>query len=59
MRGLADLYNTNPEFIRNFQQFHEHLPAYLQQVIPVYVDALEDAELARLLADDDAQAASM
>ena len=55
LRGLGDLYNTNPDFIANFQKIHEGLPAFLQQSIAHYVDELETAEIMRLLAEDEAQ----
>ena len=55
LRGLGDLYNTSPEFMANFQQMHEELPAYLQASIAQYVDDLETAEIERLLAEDEAQ----
>jgi hypothetical protein len=47
-------YNTDPEFIAFFQQFHPDLPAYLQESITLYVDDLEYAEIARMLAEDEA-----
>jgi hypothetical protein len=53
LRGLGDLYNTNPDFMANFQKIHADLPAYLQAAITHYVDDLEDVELARLIAEDD------
>ncbi|MEQ8674676.1 MAG: MerR family transcriptional regulator [Aggregatilineales bacterium] len=52
LRGLGDLYNSNPEFIANFQKIHAELPAYLQEAISHYVDELETAELERMLAED-------
>jgi DNA-binding transcriptional MerR regulator len=48
LRGLADLYNTDPRFIANFQKLHPNLPAYLQSIIPPYVDALEQQASERL-----------
>ena len=53
LRGLGQLYNSDPRFIANFQNFHSELPAYLEQVIEHYVDALETAELQRMLAEDE------
>lgn len=55
LRGLGDLYNTSPEFIANFRQIHDFLPAYLQKAIAHYVDELETAEIMRLLAEDESQ----
>jgi len=52
LRGLGELYNTSPEFTATFHKFHPDLPAYLQQVITQYVDDLEDAEIERMLAED-------
>ena len=56
LRGLGQLYNSHPEFIANFQNIHPQLPAYLERVIEDYVDALETAELERMLAEDEALA---
>ena len=53
LRGLSQLYNSDPRFIANFQAIHADLPAYLEQVIACYVDELETAELERMLAEDD------
>ncbi len=58
LRGLGELYNTSPEFIAFFENIHRALPAYLQEVIPQYVDALDDAELRRMLAEDEARTKS-
>lgn len=54
LRGLGQLYNSNADFIANFKTIHEDLPAYLEQVIDDYVDALETAEIERMLAEDEA-----
>lgn len=54
LRGLAMAYNTEPDFITFFQQLHADLPAYLQDAINQYVDDLEYAEIARMLAEDEA-----
>jgi len=56
LRGLGELYNTNPDFIANFKKLHPDLPGYLQAAITQYVDDLEEAELARLLAADQSKA---
>ena len=53
LRGLGQLYNSSPEFIANFQNIHQDLPAYLERVIETYVDDLETAELERMLAEDE------
>ena len=53
LRGLGTLYNTHPDFIANFQNIHQDLPAWLEQVIDAYVDELETAELERMLAEDE------
>ncbi len=52
LRGLGELYNSSPDFIATFQKLHPKLPDYLQEGITVYVDALEYAEIARMLAED-------
>jgi len=53
LRGLGQLYNSSPDFIANFQKIHADLPAYLENVIEVYVDELETAEIERMLAEDE------
>ncbi|MCU0511375.1 MAG: TipAS antibiotic-recognition domain-containing protein [Anaerolineae bacterium] len=55
LRGLGDLYTTHPDFHAKFQALHPHLPAFLKAAIEQYVDALEYAAIARLLAEDEAQ----
>ncbi len=54
LRGLGQMYNSDPRFIANFQNIHSGLPAYLELVIDHYVDELETAELERMLAEDEA-----
>ncbi len=53
LRGLGQMYNSDPRFIANFQAIHSDLPAYLERVIDHYVDDLETAELERMLAEDE------
>jgi MerR family transcriptional regulator, thiopeptide resistance regulator len=53
LRGLGDLYNDDPRFYANISAIGAGLPEYLREVIHTYVDALEHAEAARLLAEDD------
>ena len=53
LRGLGDLYQDNEQFAANFRKLHPELPGFLQLAISAYVDAFEDAELARLLAADE------
>ena len=53
LRGLGQMYNTDPRFIANFQDIHNDLPDYLERVIDGYVDDLETAELERMLAEDE------
>lgn len=53
LRGLGDLYNDDPRFHANIGAVGAGLPEYLREVIHTYVDALEHAEAARLLAEDD------
>jgi len=55
LRGLGELYNTDPEFMAFFQRFHPDLTPYLQQTITQYVDELETRELERMLAEDAAK----
>ncbi len=52
LRGLPELYNTNPDFVAFFEKIHPDLAAYIQQVVPVYVDKLETEAVERLLAED-------
>ena len=59
LRGLGQLYNSHPEFMANFQAIHADLPEYLERVISEYVDALETAELERMIAEDQARAARL
>lgn len=54
LRGLGMTYNTDPAFMATFQKFHPDLSAYLEQGINHYVDELETAELARMIAEDEA-----
>ena len=58
LRGLGDLYHDSPEFAANFQKLHPDLPAFLQAAIARYVDDLENAEIAQLLAEDTAKQAN-
>ncbi len=52
LRGLGELYNTHPDFQKNFAAMHTHLAEYMREAIDWYVDALETAEIARMLEDD-------
>jgi DNA-binding transcriptional MerR regulator len=52
LRGLGDIYNT-PDFLKNFNDFHPQLAAYMREAIIQYVDDLEYAEIARMLAEDE------
>jgi DNA-binding transcriptional MerR regulator len=58
MRGLAEGYRTDPEFVAFFQRIHPELPDYIAQGIVKYVDDLEYAEIERMLAEDDARRAN-
>lgn len=53
LRGLGEGYRSEPGFIAFFQKLHPELPEYLAEGIAQYVDALEYAEIERLLAEDD------
>jgi hypothetical protein len=48
------VYRTNRDFVANFQKLHADLPEYLHAAIEQYVDDLETAEIARRLAEDEA-----
>jgi hypothetical protein len=54
MRGLGEMYNTHPDFIANFKKMHPRLGEYVREAINQYVDDLETAEIARMLAEDEA-----
>jgi MerR family transcriptional regulator, thiopeptide resistance regulator len=54
LRGLGELYNTEPDFIAFFKQIDPDLPPYLQSTIAQYVDDLEYVEIERMLAEDEA-----
>lgn len=53
LRGLAEGYNTHPDFIAFFDRVQVGLAPYLQEAILQYVDDLESAEIERMLAEDD------
>jgi DNA-binding transcriptional MerR regulator len=36
LMGLAQMYNSHPDFIANFSKIHPELPAFLQQAIEYY-----------------------
>lgn len=55
LRGLGDLYNDHPDFRANFAKLHENLAEYTRSAIRQYVDALEYAEIERMLAEDEDQ----
>ncbi len=40
LRGLGQMYNQHPGFIANFQELHADLPAFLEQAVTHYCDAL-------------------
>lgn len=52
MRGLGEMYNSQPEFMATFEKIHVDLPQYLQDSITQYVDDLEYAEIVRMLQED-------
>lgn len=53
LRGLGEAYFADPEFNAFFTKIHPELPEFLSQGIAYYVDELESAEIARLLAEDE------
>lgn len=55
LRGLGQLYNSHPDFMANFQALHPGLAEFMEQAIDQYVDELETAEIARMLAEDEAR----
>lgn len=54
LRGLADMYIHAPDFRQKFDALHPDMAETMQQAVAVYVDALETAELERLIAEDEA-----
>ncbi len=40
LRGLGQMYNQSPDFNANFQKLHPDLPAFLEQAVTIYCDAL-------------------
>jgi DNA-binding transcriptional MerR regulator len=59
LRGLSELYTTDPRFRGNYEKLHMDLPEYLKEAIVEYVDLLETAELEQMLAEDEAKRAEM
>ena len=55
LRGLGELYKSEPDFEAFFQKLHVDLPDYLAAGITQYVDDLEYAEIERMLAEDEAK----
>jgi hypothetical protein len=53
LRGLGEAYFADPEFNAFFTKIHSDLPEFLSQGIAYYVDDLESAEIALLLAEDE------
>ncbi len=58
LRGLGTAYNESPDFNATFTRIHRELPEYLQSAIIEYVDQLETAEIARMLAEDEEKRAA-
>ncbi|GAB4550145.1 MAG: MerR family transcriptional regulator [Anaerolineae bacterium] len=54
LRGLGELYSTDPAFMSNFHKVHQQLPEYLRAAITEYVDALETKAIEEMLAADEA-----
>jgi len=59
LRGLGEMYNSDPEFIATFTQWHPRLAEYLQAAITEYVEELERVEIERLLAEDERRTARL
>jgi DNA-binding transcriptional MerR regulator len=53
LRGLGDLYTSDPAFNANFKDMHPELAEYMKEAINHYVDELEYAEIERMLAEDE------
>ncbi len=59
LRGLGEGYTTHPGFVANFAKVHPQLASFMQTAINHYVDALEHAEIVRLLAEDEQRAGGL
>jgi hypothetical protein len=55
LRGLGQAYFADPEFNAFFTKIHPDLPEFLSLGIAHYVDDLESAEIALLLAEDESK----
>ncbi len=51
LRGLGEIYKSEPGFVANFEKLHPALPEYLSEGIAQYVDNLETAELEQMLTE--------
>ena len=52
LRGLGETYVSSPDFRKNFDRIDPRLAEFMREGIVQYVDDLETAEIARMLADD-------
>lgn len=62
LKGLGEMYSSDPRFRENFEAVHPRLADFLTESITEYADMLETEAIARLLAedeDDDAQQQTM
>jgi hypothetical protein len=55
LRGLGEIYQSELGFITFFEKIHAELPEYLAEAITQYVNDLENAELERMIAEDEAK----
>ena len=55
LRGLAEMYIHAPDFRVKFDALHPDLAETMRAAVEIYVDALETAELERMIAEDDAR----
>jgi DNA-binding transcriptional MerR regulator len=58
MRGLGETYADDPRFAANIGTVHPDLPDFMKSAITYYVDDLETAAIARMLADDEQDSAT-
>ena len=59
LRGLGQLYNTDPDFMATFRRLHPDLSPYMQEAITCYVDNLEAQSPGRWVPDSIEQRMSL
>jgi DNA-binding transcriptional MerR regulator len=49
LRGLADLYNEHPDFLKNFKKLHPDLPEFMRKAIVHYCATLASGSMSSLI----------